>query len=41
MAKSDKRRSKQMPAGAAVAIKILMEADKNTPSIAKRICSQT
>jgi len=31
----------QMPAGAAVAVKTLMETDKNTPSIAKGICSQT
>jgi hypothetical protein len=30
-----------MPEGAAVAVKVLMEADKNTPSIAKGICSQT
>jgi hypothetical protein len=35
------RRSKQMPAGAGVAVKILMETDKNTPSIVKGICSQT
>jgi hypothetical protein len=28
-------------AGAAVAVKILMETDKNTPSIGKGICSQT
>jgi hypothetical protein len=28
-------------AGAAVAVKILMETAKNTPSIAKGICGQT
>lgn len=28
-------------AGAAVAVKILMETDKNTPSIAKGICGRT